>query len=212
MIIRNIITGQLDVNCYIVTDDTDSDTLIIDPGDEPEKISATIDEHGLHPIYIVLTHAHFDHVCAIRELKDAYGALLVMHLDEQAIYEKTKTHCISWGYEQNDFPSPDKTVGEGDIITIGNTSFRIMHTPGHSPGSICLYSGNTLFTGDTLFSGAVGRTDLDGGDQEKLLTSLKRIMSLPADTRIFCGHGKETTVAYEMGHNPFIVEHVREKQ
>jgi glyoxylase-like metal-dependent hydrolase (beta-lactamase superfamily II) len=206
MIIRNVITGQLEANCYIVTDEKDTDALIIDPGDEPEKINAAVDEHGLNPAYIVLTHAHYDHVCAVKELKDAYGPLLVMHLDEQAIYEKTKRLCISWGYEQNDFPSPDRAVSEGDTITVGTTIFLLMHTPGHSPGSICLYSGNTLFTGDTLFSGSVGRTDLHGGDDEKLRSSLKRIMSLPADTRIFCGHGKETTVAHEMSHNPFIRE------
>ncbi len=212
MIIRNITTGQLEVNCYIVTDNASADTLIIDPGDEPERIIASIEKYKLHVIYIVLTHAHFDHVCAIKELKDAYQALLIMHSDEQDIYKKTKMQCLSWGYEQNDFPSPDRTVGEGDTITIGTTFFRVMHTPGHSPGSICLHCGGTLFTGDTLFAGSVGRTDLYGGDGKKLISSLKRIMSLPADTKIFCGHGKETTVANEIRHNPFIEEHVHGRQ
>lgn len=202
-IIREIV-GQLEVNCYIVYDKSSLKAMIVDPGDEPEKISALIDDFRLAPRYIVFTHAHYDHVCAAVDLKKKYNASIAMHTDEKSVYEMTKNRCVSWGYETDDFPVPDLGLKDGDIIRIGSLGFEIIHTPGHTPGSICIYGEKTVFTGDTLFRGSVGRTDLPGGNTEKLLASLNRLMLLPPETRVLCGHGEESTVDRESRTNPYI--------
>jgi glyoxylase-like metal-dependent hydrolase (beta-lactamase superfamily II) len=202
--IHKIAVGQLDVNCYIVSDGTTPDALVIDPGDEYERIRDAIDTHALLPKCIIFTHAHYDHVCAAKELKDTYNTLIIMHPDELSVYEGTKKLCISWGYESEDFPPPDRLLQDDDPVLIGTAAFRVIHTPGHTPGGICLYGKDTLFTGDTLFAGSMGRTDLHGGNREQLLHSLRKIMSLPGQTRVLSGHGDETTVRREMQSNPFM--------
>lgn len=205
MRVEKIVVGQLDVNCYLISDESTSEAMIIDPGDEFERITEVIDKKRVTPRYILFTHAHYDHVCAAGELKDRYkAASLVMHEDEKALYEMTKKLCLSWGFDPDDFPPPDVTVRNGDILSIGRVVFEIIHSPGHTPGSICLYGEGSLFTGDTLFKGSVGRSDLSGGDTERLFDSLKKIMLLPPDTKIFCGHGEETTIEHESEHNPFL--------
>jgi hydroxyacylglutathione hydrolase len=207
MQIRKIVVGQLDVNCYLVSHGPGSDALVIDPGDEPDKISGFIDADGLRPRYILFTHAHYDHVCAVRELRDRYRAIVMMHPLDRTTYEMTARQCITWGYDPEDFPVPEKTVDDGDTITLGTKSFTVLHTPGHTPGSICLYGDGMLFTGDTLFKGSAGRTDLAGGDAGLLLRSLERLALLPPETRVLCGHDSETTIARELRENPFIPKH-----
>jgi glyoxylase-like metal-dependent hydrolase (beta-lactamase superfamily II) len=204
MHIKKIVVGQLDVNCYIISDDAKSKALIIDPGDEPDKIVEFIDTSGLKPQYILLTHAHYDHVCAIRELHDRYKAIIVMHEQEKTTYQMTAQRCVSWGYAPDDFPEPGKTVKDNDTLSLGAISFKIIHTPGHTPGSICIHMENILFSGDTLFKGSVGRTDLTGGDPDLLLRSLKRLTLLPPQTRVLCGHYGETSLADEIRDNPFM--------
>ena len=125
---------------------------------------------------------------------------------EKEAFQMTKELCVSWGYSIEDFPAPDRMLKEGDKISIGKYLLTVMHTPGHTPGSICLYGENTLFTGDTLFRRSVGRTDFPGGDEKKLFNSLKKIILLPPDTIVLCGHGNKTTIAEEIINNPFIAE------
>ncbi len=211
MKIHTVIVGQLDVNCYIVSGDTGTSAIIIDPGDEAERITGQVDGMGLKPEYIVFTHAHYDHVCAMRELKDAYGAHVVLHEEEADTYRMTRDLCVSWGYEPEDFPPADRLVREGDTIRAGGLEFTIIHTPGHTPGGICLFGGGVVFTGDTLFRGSIGRTDLPGGNTERLMQSLKRLVALPAETRVFCGHGPETTIAEESARNPYLNSRFRLK-
>jgi hydroxyacylglutathione hydrolase len=204
MEIEKIIVGSLEVNCYVISDSGSSEALIIDPGDEPEKIIGYIDAKALKPKYILFTHAHYDHVCAVKELHDRYKSVLVMHEDEIHTYGMTARFCVSLGYEPEDFPYSQKTVKDGDVITIGRYDFKIIHTPGHTPGSICISTGNVLFTGDTLFRAAAGRTDLQGGDFGVLLSSLKRLMLLPGNTKVFCGHKDDTSIGEELVINPFV--------
>jgi hydroxyacylglutathione hydrolase len=204
MEIEKILVGQLDVNCYVIWDAETAEALIIDPGDEPEKIIGFIDSKGLKPEYILFTHAHYDHICAVRELHERYRAVILMHKDEIPTYRMTARYCISLGYEPEDFPEPQKIVKDGDFIKLGRYRFDIMHTPGHTPGSICISVENILFTGDTLFRAAAGRTDLPGGDFRLLLQSLRRLMLLPAGTTVFCGHEASTTIGEEARINPFI--------
>jgi glyoxylase-like metal-dependent hydrolase (beta-lactamase superfamily II) len=201
---QKIVVGQLDVNCYIISDESNSEALIIDPGDEPKKIIEFIEATVLQPKYILFTHAHYDHVCAAKELHDQYNAIIVMHEQEKTTYRATAQRCISWGYDPEDFPEPERIVKDNDTISVGTISFKVIHTPGHTPGSICVLGGNTLFSGDTLFKGSVGRTDLPGGDFGHLIQSLKKLMLLPPDTKVLCGHDGETSIAEEMRYNPFL--------
>jgi hydroxyacylglutathione hydrolase len=203
--IDKIIVGQLEVNCYIASDEKTLEAVIVDPGDEFERIAGLIDSVGVTPVTILFTHAHYDHICASKELQDRYECPFVMHEEEKTTYEMTKRMCLAWGYEPEDFPPPDMTVKNGDKIRLGEVCLEVVHTPGHSPGSICIYGERFLFSGDTLFRGSVGRTDLPGGSTEKLIRSLKSLVTLPPDTRVLCGHGEETTLREESSDNPFIV-------
>jgi glyoxylase-like metal-dependent hydrolase (beta-lactamase superfamily II) len=204
VIVEKIVVGQLGVNCYVVHDEGASEAAVIDPGDEFERIADLLDGKGLEPKYILFTHAHYDHVCAAGDLRGRYGASLVMHEDEKETYRRTKALCLSWGFEEEDFPDPQRLVRDGDKIVLGDTAFEVLHTPGHTPGSICLSGAGVLFTGDTLFKGSVGRTDLPGGDTSGLMQSLKRLVALPGNTKVYCGHGDETTIGGELRQNPFL--------
>jgi hydroxyacylglutathione hydrolase len=206
MNIQKIIVGQLDVNCYIISDEATSEALIVDPGDESDRIIEFIEAARLKPKFILVTHAHYDHVCAAGELHDRYKAIFLMHEKETATYRATTQLCISWGFAPEDFPEPDKTLKDGDTISVGPLSFRVLHTPGHTAGSICLQGENMLFSGDTLFRGSVGRTDLPGGDSDLLSRSLERLMLLPRETKVMCGHNGETSIAEEIRYNPFLRE------
>lgn len=206
MNIQKIVVGQLDVNCYIISDEATSETLIIDPGDEAERIIELIDASRLKPKYILFTHAHYDHVCAAKELRDRYKAIFLMHEEEMTTYRMTAQLCISWGFAPEDFPEPERTLNDGGTISVGTLSFTVLHTPGHTPGSICLHGENMLFSGDTLFRGSVGRTDLPGGDFKLLSRSLERLMLLPHETKVMCGHDGETSIAEEIRYNPFLKE------
>lgn len=204
MQIETIIVGQLDTNCYVVFDEESREAIIIDPGDEPDRIRAFIDAKSLRPTHIIFTHAHYDHVCAVKELKEHNQAKIVMHEAEAQTYDETKKRCMSWGYDADDFPPPDMSVNEDDELRVGKACFRVIHTPGHTPGGICIYGENVLFAGDTLFQGSVGRTDLPGGNREQLLLSLKKLALLDPSTRVLCGHEDDTTIGIEMRSNPFM--------
>ncbi len=204
MLVNSVVVGQLEVNCYIVSDGHSPEALIIDPGDDHERIAAVIDAHLLKPKYIVFTHAHYDHVCAAGDLVRRYRVPVIMHADDRDTYRSTKDRCVSWGYAPDDFPGDFQEVGEGDTIAVGGLRLKVIHTPGHTPGSICLSGENTLFTGDTLFQSSVGRTDLPGGSTQQLMASLKKLTALPPETRVLCGHAGETTIGSELRSNPYL--------
>jgi len=204
MIIRNLVVGPLENNCFIISDEKTNEALVIDPGDEPDRILDLIVDKNLKVKYIVCTHAHFDHVGAIPELKNATNAKIVIHQDELDIYQHTKDQAAAlWGYELDPLPDPDIFVSEGAILEIGDIKFEIIHTPGHSPGGTCLYGEGIVITGDTLFAGTVGRTDLFGGDIEKLKRSFKKLMALPDKIKVLPGHGPQSTIGKERIHNLF---------
>jgi glyoxylase-like metal-dependent hydrolase (beta-lactamase superfamily II) len=177
--------------------------MVVDPGDEPDTILSLIDEKSLIIKYIVCTHAHFDHVGAIPEVKRKTGAKIAVHGAEMGLYAAVLDQAVLWGYELEPLPAPDILLKDGDEISAGALSFRVIHTPGHSPGGICLYGQGVLITGDTLFAGSIGRTDFHGGSMEEILESLKKIASLPPETGIIAGHGPSSTVGYEVKNNPF---------
>ncbi len=206
MRIERLIVGPLQANCYIVWDEKTLEAIVIDPGDEPDRIMEFIREKQLRVKYLLCTHGHFDHVGALPELKRETGAIVTIHEQEKEIYDGATDMAAFFGYDMERLPVVDLFVKDGDKITVGDTEFTVMNTPGHSPGSISLYGNGVIFTGDTVFQGSVGRTDFYGGSIEKLKESFKKIMSLEPSTRILSGHGPETTVERERIENFFIDE------
>jgi len=206
MLIKSLIVGPLQVNCFIIADEKTGESMVIDPGDEPDRIIDIIKGNGLKVKYIICTHAHFDHVGGITEIKDETDAKIVIHQEERELYNSARDQAAFWGYELEPLPAPDMFVKEGDKIEIGHLSFEVFHSPGHSPGGICLYGGGVVFTGDTLFAGSVGRTDFYGGDINKLKKSFLRLMSLPPDTKVFAGHGPSSSIIKEKTGNFFMGE------
>lgn len=203
MLIKGIAVGPLQANCFIIADENTKKAVVIDPGDEPDIILNFIKENGLSIEYIVCTHGHFDHVGAVGDIKKETGGRVVLHKDEIDIYKAALDMAAFWGYEIDPLPEPDIMVKGEEDLKIGNLSLKIIHTPGHSPGGICIYGEGIIVTGDTLFAGSVGRTDFYGGDINKLKSSFKRIMDLPEDTRVLPGHGNNSTVGYEKRNNMF---------
>lgn len=203
MIIKKLVVGSLENNCYIIADEKTNECFITDPGDEPDRILDLIHKNNLIMKYIICTHAHFDHVAAIPEIKEETKALIVLHSDDLNMYRSTKDQAAAWGYEMDPLPEPDIFLSEGDILELGSLKFEVFHTPGHTQGGICLYGEGIVITGDTLFAGSVGRTDLQGGDISKLKKSFKRLMSLPDEVKVLAGHGPESTIKKEKIDNFF---------
>ncbi len=204
MIVRSLVVGPLDVNCFIIWDEASKKAMVIDPGDEPDRIMEIINNESLSVDYIVCTHAHFDHVGAVADIKKETGAKVIIHRDELEIYHGAKDQAAFWGYDLDPLPEPEIFVKDGDEISLGGISFKVLHTPGHSPGGICLSGEGVIVTGDTLFAGAVGRTDFYGGDMNRLRESFKRLMSFPPETEVLPGHGPNSTIGRERSENVFL--------
>jgi len=203
MIVKRLAVGPLEANCFIIGDERSGRAIIVDPGDEPDRIMNVVGEKGLSVDYLVCTHAHFDHVGAVPDIKKETGAKIVVHKDELEIYLAARDMAAFWGYDIEPLPGPDLLVEDGDEIRSGALVFKVLHTPGHSPGSICLFGESVVITGDTLFAGSVGRTDFHGGDMNKLRQSFERLLSLPPDTEVLAGHGPESTIGRERSENFF---------
>ncbi|MCI4624971.1 MAG: MBL fold metallo-hydrolase [Candidatus Magnetoovum sp. WYHC-5] len=202
--IRTIVVGPLQVNCYLVYDELNKEAMVIDPGDEPERILEYVEALRLDLKKIVCTHSHFDHIGGLPEIKASTGVKIYLHKDELSIYNASRDMAAFWGYQIDPLPKPEMIITEGDTVMAGKHLFKVIHTPGHSPGSICLYSEEgVIFTGDTLFAGSVGRTDLPGGSVEELKASFRRLMKLPDKTAVYPGHGPDSNIGYERKFNFF---------
>lgn len=202
---KEIIVGALETNCYLVYCEETKECAVVDPGAEPERIFPEVAEDALKPIAIINTHGHIDHTGANRDIKDHYGAPLYIHAGDNAILGKIQQLELSLFLGAKDSPPADHFMNDGDEIKIGNSSLRVLHTPGHSPGSVSLLGDGFLLSGDTLFMEGLGRTDLPGGSQKQLEKSIReKIMTLPVDTVVLPGHGPRTTVGQERVNNPFL--------
>lgn len=203
MFFKRLPTGMLASNCYILADKGMG--LVIDPGAKARDILEMIREANISIEYIILTHAHIDHIVSVDEIKGELNAKVMIHRDDApSLGDPVKNGSKLFGLEKV-FAPADVLLSHGDIIQVGGMELEIIHTPGHTPGGICIKEKDTLYTGDTLFRMSVGRTDLGDGDQNALNDSLKnRIMPLPDDTIIYPGHGTLTTIGYERKYNPFI--------
>ncbi len=205
MLLIRLVVGPLQVNCFIVADEKTREAVVIDPGDDAGDILKVVREKGLTVKYIVNTHGHFDHVGANKALKDATGAELLIHEGDAPVMASAPLQSRAFGMNAISSPPADRFVKQGDVITAGDVSLKVLHTPGHSPGGISLLEQGMVFTGDALFAGSIGRTDLPGGDLMTLLRSIKtNLMSLPDDTKVFCGHGPASTIGDERNDNPFL--------
>jgi len=206
MKIETIVVGPLQVNCYVAYDEKSLDALVIDAGDEPDKILKFIRNENLKVSHIICTHAHFDHTGGIAALREKTGAKVMLHIDDLEIYSRVESQGAIWGFHVVQPPHPDLFLRDGEEIVVGEAKLRVMHTPGHSPGGICLVADGIVFTGDTVFAGSIGRTDFYGGSIEALKLSFKKVLSLPAETKLLPGHGNWTTVGDEWQQNFFVHE------
>jgi len=212
MIHEVLTVGPLQCNCSILGDEETQDAIVIDPGDEVERILGRLKAHDLRLRYILNTHAHFDHIGNCAELKAATGAEILLHQDDLSLYQAAPGQAqlfAGYGVGRIRIAPVDRFVRDAESIQIGKVEGRILHTPGHSPGSLGLLvpagAGDLLLAGDTLFQGSVGRTDLPGGDYEQLLRSIqKQLLCLDDDTLVWPGHGPRTTIGRERRSNPFL--------
>lgn len=201
-----LVVGPLETNCYLVYCGETRDCLIIDPGAEPEKIIKAIKENNLHPIALINTHGHVDHIGANLEIKNKFGLPLYLHQADLNLLQQAHKGELSFFIQAKPSPPPDEFLEDGQEIEFGHCKLKVIHTPGHTPGSVSLYGEGLLFSGDTLFNGGVGRTDLPGGDWSELQKSLKeKILSLPDETEVLPGHGPMTTIGREKAENPFLL-------
>jgi len=200
--------GMLACNCSIVGDEETGEAIVIDPGDEIERVQQVLARHKLRPKYIVATHAHIDHVGGFAELKRATGAAVLMHAGDLPLYQNLALQAEWLGVLPPGIASVDQFLKEGDTLRIGSHVFEVLHTPGHSPGSLSLHlpgAQEKLFSGDTLFQGSIGRTDLWGGSYEQILRSIhERLLVFPDETPVFPGHGPATVIGEERETNPFL--------
>lgn len=202
MRVERLQLGPLETNCWIVDDGGSGPAIVIDPAD---GASAIVDRLGDRQVAaIVLTHGHFDHLGGTEELIEATGAPLLIHeADADRITSAHGTGGALFGFDVS-APAADRVLGQGDIVEAGDVTLEVLHTPGHTPGCICLYGHGHLFSGDTVFAGSVGRTDFPGGDSRALKDSIARVLApLPDETVVHPGHGPDTTIGRERRINPF---------
>ena len=203
MKIKCLQVGPIGTNCYILEDDQTNLAAVIDPGDEPELIQEALEKEGVEVRYLLLTHGHYDHTTAVPALHRVYPqADIYIH---QADANGAGSTLFPLAGEVDDL----KLYDEGDVIRLGDHEIQVLHTPGHSPGSVTLKVEDVLFTGDTLFAGSCGRTDLRGGSYEQIMQSLKRLGELKGDFHVCPGHEATSTLERERRSNPFLMEAMR---
>jgi glyoxylase-like metal-dependent hydrolase (beta-lactamase superfamily II) len=204
-LIETVVVGPLQVNCFIVACPQTLEALVIDPGDEGERILATLRASGWKPVRVVNTHGHFDHIGGNRAVVEATGAELLIHELDLPLMQKSRVHAQLYGLNTELSPPPARLLKDGDCIAAGKLTFEVIHIPGHSPGGIALRCGQHLFAGDILFADSVGRTDLPGGDHRALIDGIRsRLWCLPGETIVHPGHGPDTTIGREMRTNPYV--------
>ncbi|MFO7893013.1 MAG: MBL fold metallo-hydrolase [Longimicrobiales bacterium] len=197
-------------NAYLVRCDGTDRWFAIDPGGEAEMMAETLEEEDGTLDGIVLTHAHLDHVEGVADLAERVPAPIHLHADDRQLYDSVAEQAAMFGHEVRVPPPPDRELVAGQDLSLGDCTFQVRHTPGHSPGHVTLYHepSRTAFVGDVIFAGSIGRTDLPGGSYQQLMTSIREeILTLPDDTSLYTGHGPVTTVERERTTNPFLVSH-----
>lgn len=206
MFFKTLPTGPLEVNCYIIGCEVSRKAAVIDPGGDAGTILEILGQHELTLDMIINTHGHFDHIGGNRHLLEVTAAKLMIHENDLSLMMKAGTHAALYGLSVEPSPAPDRLLRDGDQLSLGELNLMVIHTPGHSPGGICLLLDDYLLVGDTLFAGSIGRTDLPGGNHQQLLHSIRdKLLILSDVTRVYPGHGPMTTIGREKQHNPFLI-------
>ncbi len=205
MIIKSLTVGPIMANCYILGCEETSAAIVVDPGDDVDKILLILAEAKLKVKYIINTHGHFDHVGGNLKLKETTGADILIHTDDAPMLDHLQEAAASFGLSSDNSPAPDRLLKDGDNISCGSITLQVLHTPGHSPGGISLFTQGSVFVGDTLFAGSIGRTDLPGGNFNILKSSIhNKLFVLPDDVTVYPGHMGTTTIGEEKRYNPFV--------
>jgi hydroxyacylglutathione hydrolase len=200
--------GPLQCNCSIIGDEKTREAMVIDPGDEIEDVVALLQRHGLTVKQIVITHAHIDHIGGAAKLRKLTGAPVLLNQNDYALLKMLDVQAAWVGMAVPEQVQIDQPLANGDKLQTGNLEATVMHTPGHTEGSVCLYfaAEHKLIAGDTLFAGSIGRTDLPGGSLKKIMSSLhERVLTLPDETVVIPGHGPLTSIGAERENNPFLI-------
>ena len=206
LMVRGVVVGVFQENCWVIGSRRTREAIVIDPGDEPETILALARDMGLNVKQIICSHAHVDHIMGVRGVQERTGAGFLLHPDDLGIARSMPRSAARWlGYEPPPPPEPDAPLADGDTVEVDGLQLKVIHTPGHTPGSVSYYTEGLLFSGDTLFRGSIGRTDLPGGDYGQIMQSIiGKLLTLPDETIVLPGHMQETTIGAERAENPFI--------
>lgn len=204
-IVRGIVVGAFQENCWVIGNRRTGEAICVDPGGDEEEILAMARDMGVRIKYIANSHAHIDHILGVREVQRQTGATFLLHEGDLAIARGAAGLAARFGMNAEPPPDPDAFLDDGDEIDVDGLKLKVIHTPGHTPGSVCFYANGVLFAGDTLFAGSIGRTDLPGGDYDQEMASIvERLLVLPDDTIVLPGHMQQTTIGHERQRNPYV--------
>jgi glyoxylase-like metal-dependent hydrolase (beta-lactamase superfamily II) len=204
LIINQLTVGPIMANCFILGCEETREAAVIDPGDDADRILLALAKDRLTVKLIINTHGHFDHVGANGRMKDATGADILIHRLDAPMLASLANAAAAWGMSAQNSPPPDRTIDDGDTVKFGSITLSVLHTPGHTPGGISLFTDRSVFVGDTLFAGSIGRTDFPGGDYATLIASIRnKLFTLPDEVTVYAGHMGTTSVGREKRTNPF---------
>ena len=204
-LLQSLCVGPIQVNCFLVACPDTKEAMVVDPGEEGERIMAAVEAAGFKVTQVVNTHGHFDHIGANHYVVEQTGAPLSIHPADMPLLENAQSHASTFGLTAVLSPEPDRLLEHGDTVKVGKLCFEVIHVPGHSPGGISLYGHGHMFVGDILFAGSIGRTDLPGGDHDALIEGIREhLLTLPDETVVHPGHGPDTTIGREKQINPYV--------
>lgn len=207
--LRSFEVGPLGANCYILSCDKTGEAVVIDPGGVTSEMTRHLESRGQKVVFIICTHGHYDHIGGVSEIRKQCGAPVLIHADDRDMLVNPRKYVPFLGMMLPDMAEPERILAGGEVLKVGGLTLKILHTPGHTKGSISIVvmEEELVFTGDTLFMEGVGRTDLPGGSTAQLTSSIKeKLFTLPDKTTVYPGHGPQTDIGYEKKHNPFVNE------
>jgi hydroxyacylglutathione hydrolase len=208
MIVEHIVVGMFQENSWVLVCERTREAVLVDPGDEAERIADLVDRLDAVPVRILNTHAHLDHVGAVADLKEKYGIPFALHEGDRDNLVNLRQHAVLFGMAPPPVPEVDEWIEDGQVFEVGESTLTAIETPGHTEGGVSFHGDGFVMVGDTLFAGSIGRTDLPGGHFPTLRRSIReRLFTLPPETVAYSGHGPDTTIGREKMHNPFVGDH-----